>query len=190
MAVDKDQTDAEVVDGDGHGGNYNESCPLPPATIPDDYLDESFRGAMLALQRKREQATVVDIHGNQALIWLGGYDLHAYSERWDHPTAELYILVDQSFDGSDPHWVMMAPAVTVDGRDAGDIPCRNAFANPGDSHYDKVEKVLEVADEESGLAFSWRWSKMDRQPERMRDLADAHSIVEHLLRLDNLEGAA
>lgn len=190
MAVGEDHTDAEVADAHGHGGNYNESCPLPPDTVSDGELNKPFQGAMLALQRKRDQATVVDTDGNKALIWLGEYELHAYSERWDDPTAELYILVDQSFDGSDPHWVMMAPAVTVDGQDASDIQGRNAFDNPGDTHYDKVEKVLDVADEETGVAFSWRWSKMDRQPERLRDLANAHSIVQYLLRLDDTEGTA
>ncbi|MDQ2051680.1 hypothetical protein RBH26_14465 [Natronolimnohabitans sp. A-GB9] len=194
MAVDEDQTATEVGDGDGHGGNYNKSCPLPPATVPDENLDDDFQGAMHALQRERDsehgQPTVAETYGNQALIWLGEYELHAYSERWDDPTADLYILVDQSFDGSDPHWVMMTPSVTVDDQDAGDIQCRNAFTKPGDSHYDKVEKVLEVADEESAIAFSWRWSNMNRQPERMRDLADAHSIVQYLLRLDEPEGTA
>ncbi|AEH39285.1 hypothetical protein [Halopiger xanaduensis] len=194
MAVDEDQTTTEVGDGGGHGGNYNKSCPLPPATVPDEDLDDDFQGAMHALQRERDsehgQPTVVETYGNQALIWLGEYELHAYSERWDDPTAELYILVDQSFDGSDPHWMMMTPAVTVDDQDAGVIQCRNTFTKPSDSHYDKVEKVLEVADEESAIAFSWRWSKMNRQPEQMRDLADAHSIVQYLLRLDGAEGAA
>lgn len=189
MAVDEDQTAAEVVDGDGHGGNSNNSCPLPPATVPDDDLDDDFQGAMHALRRERNndrgRPTVVETYGNEALIWLGEYDLQAYSERWDDPTAELYVLVDQSFDGSDPHWVMMAPAVTVDGEDARDIQCRNAFSEPGDSHYDKAEKVMEVADEDTAVSFSWRWSKMNRQPERMRDLADAHSIVQYLLRLDD-----
>lgn len=189
MAVDEDQTAAEVVDGDGHGGNSNNSCPLPPATVPDDSLDDDFRGAMHALKRERDsthgQPTVVDTDGNQALIWLGEYNLHAYSERWDDPTAELYVLVDQSFAGSDPHWVIMAPAVTVDGQDAGDIQCRSTFANPDGSHYDKVEKVLNVADEDSGIAFSWSWSNMNRQPERMRDLANAHGLVQYLLRLGN-----
>jgi len=189
MAVDEDQTAAEVVDGDGHGGNYKKSCPLPPATVPEDSLDDDFQGAMHALRRERDnshgQPTVVDTDGNQALIWLGEYNLHAYSERWDDSTTELYLLVDQSFDESDPHWVMMAPAVTVDGQDPGDIQCRNAFADPNGSHHDKVKKTLKVADEDSAIAFSWRWSNMDRQPTRMRDLADAHSIVQYLLRLDN-----
>lgn len=189
MAVDENQPAAEVIDGDGHGGNSNKSCPLPPATVPDDSLDDDFQGAMHALKRERDsthgQPTVVETYGNEALVWLGEYDLQAYSERWDDPTAELYVLVDQSFDGSDPHWVMMAPAVTVDGEDARDIQCRNAFSEPGDSHYDKAEKVMEVADEDTAVSFSWRWSKMNRQPERMRDLADAHSIVQYLLRLDD-----
>ncbi|MFC7043931.1 hypothetical protein [Halonotius sp. GCM10025705] len=191
MAVDEDQTPADVADGDGHGGNYNESTPTPPAKVADEKLDGDFQGAVRALQRKRDsshgQPTVVDTHGNQALIWLGEYDLHAYSERWDEPTAEIYVLVDQSFDESDPHWVIMAPAVTVDGRADGEIGCRNAFAEPDEGHYDKVEMVLDVSEEDSGIAFSWRWSSMNRQPERMRDLANAHSIVQYLLRLDEPE---
>ncbi|CDK40679.1 MULTISPECIES: hypothetical protein [unclassified Halorubrum] len=194
MAVDEDQTATEAGDSDGYGGNYNETCPIPPATVPDERLDDDFKGAVHALRRERDsthgQPTVVDTDGNQALIWLGEYDLHTYCERWDDSSAELYILVDQSFDGSDPHWVIMAPAVTVDGQDVGDIQCRSTFADPNGSHYDKVEKVLEVADEDSGIAFSWRWAKMNRQPTRMRDLADAHTLVQFLLRLDETEGTA
>lgn len=189
MAAEEDQTAAEVDDADGHGGN-NDTCPSPPATVPQDDLDDEFQGAMYVLQQEREQATVVDTDGNEALIWLGEYDLHEYSERWDDPSAELYILVDQSFAGSDPHWVMMAPAVTVDGNEPGDIPCRNVYPYRNGSHQDKVDWVTEVAGADSAMAFSWRWSKMDRQPENARDLADAHGLVEYLLRVDEPEGSA
>jgi len=194
MAVDEDQTAAEVVDGDGHGGNYKKSCPLPPATVPEDSLDDDFRGAMYALRRERDgihgRPTVVDTDGNQALIWLGEYDLHTYSERWDAPAAELYVLVDQSFDESDPHWVMMAPPVTVDGNEVGDIPCRNVYPYRNDCHEDKVDWVTDVADEDSAIAFSWAWSNMNRKPTQMRDLAKAHGLVQYLLRLDDPEGTA
>lgn len=191
MAVDEDQTTTDVTDGNEHGGHFSDSNPLPPATVAEEELDDDFQGAVRALQRERDsskgQPTVVDTDGNQALIWLGEYDLHKYSERWDEPTAEIYILVDQSFDESDPHWVIMAPAVTVDGQEVGEIGCRNTHAQPGGNHYDKAEMVLDVADEDSAIPFSWRWSSMNRQPERMRDLANAHSIVQYLLRLDEPE---
>lgn len=187
MTVDKDRT--EVTDADGHGGN-NETRPSPPDTIPDEDLDDTFQGGMYALKREREQATVVDTDGNEALIWLGEYHLHEYSERWDDPTAQLYILVDQDFAGSDPHWVMMAPPATVDGNGAGDIQCRNTFVDPDGNHGDKVQKVLNVADVDNAMAFSWRWSNMNRQPDSARDLANAHALVEHLLRLGERSGSA
>lgn len=187
MAVDEDHT--EVTDADGHGGN-NETHPSPPDIIPDDELDDAFQGAMYALKREREQATVVDTYGNEVLIWLGEYHLHEYSERWDSPTAQLYILVDQDLAGSDPHWVMMAPPVTVDSNGVGDIQCRNTFTDPDENHGDKVQKILDVADVDGAMAFSWRWSKMNRQPNSARDLKNAHRIVEHLLRLGEPRGSA
>lgn len=186
MATGEDHR--EVADGDGHGGNY-ESRPTPP-TVPSDDLADTFQGAMYALKQERKQATVVDTDGNEALIWLGEYDLHEYNERWDDPSAELYILVDQQFAGSDPHWVMMAPTVTVDDRESGDIPSRNVYPDRNDSHQDKVDWVTEVADEGTAIAFSWRWSNMNREPESPRDLTDAHGLVEHLLRLDDSRGDA
>jgi len=179
----------EVADGDGHGGNF-ESRPTPPETVSDETLDSTFQGAMYALKRERGQATVVDTNGNEALIWLGQYDLHEYNERWDDPTAELYILVDQQFANSDPHWVMMVPAVTIDGNQPGQIPSRNTFTDPDGNHGDKVEMATEVADEDSAIAFSWRWSNMNRQPDSARDLANAHGLVEHLLRLGDSRGGA
>jgi hypothetical protein len=187
MATGEDHR--EVADGDGHGGNF-ESRPTPPKTVPDEELDSTFQGAMYALQRERKQATVVETKGNEALIWLGQYDLHEYNERWDAPTAELYILVDQQFANSDPHWVMMVPAVTIDGNKPGQIPSRNTFTDPDGNHGDKVEMVTEIADEESAIAFSWRWSNMNRQPDSARDLSDAHGLVEHLLRLGDSRGDA
>lgn len=177
----------EVADGDGHGGN-DKSRPMPPTTIPNEELDDTFQGAMYALKREREQATVVETKGNEALIWLGEYDLHEYNERWDNSTAELYILVDQQFANSDPHWVMMTPSVTVDGNESGRIPSRNTFRDANGNHGDKVEMVTEVADEDTAIAFSWRWSNMNRQPNSARDLSDAHGLVEHLLRLGNSRG--
>lgn len=187
MTVEEDHLG--VTDADGHRGNYKPR-PSPADTVPDEDLDDTFQGAMYALKREREQATVVDTHGNEALIWLGEYHLHEYSERWEHPTAQLYILVDQDFAGSDPHWVMMAPAVTVDGNDVGQIDCRNTFVDPNDSHGDKVQMVLDIADADSAMAFSWRWSNMNRQPDSARDLENAHRIVEHLLRLSEPRGSA
>jgi hypothetical protein len=185
MTTGKDQH--KVADGDGHGGNF-ESCPMPPKTVPNEELDSTFQGAMYALKREREQATVVDIQGNEVLIWLGQYDLHEYNERWDDPTAELYILVDQQFANSDPHWVMMVPAVTVDGNEPGKVPSRNTFTDADGNHGDKVEMVTEAAEEDSAIAFSWRWSNMNRQPDSARDLSDAHGLVEHLLRLGDSRG--
>lgn len=185
MATGEDHR--EVTDGDGHGGNYR-SRPTPPPTVSNEELDDTFQGAMYALKREREQATVVDTKGNEALIWLGEYDLHEYNKRWDESTAELYILVDQQFVNSDPHWVMMAPAVTVDSNEPGQIPSRNTFTEPQGNHGDTVQMVTQVADEDSAIAFSWRWSNMNRQPDSARDLADAHGLVEHLLRLGDSRG--
>lgn len=185
MAGDNDDTG--VNGGDGHGGN-KETRPSPPNTVPDEELDEKFLGAMYALKREREQATVVDTDGNMALIWLGEYHLYEYSERWDDPKTQMYILVDQDIAGSDPHWVMMAPAVSVDGNEPGVIDCRNTYPDDNDNHQDKVQMVLDVAEVEDAIAFSWRWSHMNRQPERARDLADAHTLIEHLLRLDESRG--
>jgi hypothetical protein len=174
------------ADGDGHGGTHR-SRP-PPTTIPNEELDDTFQGAMYALKSEREQATVVHTEGNEALIWLGEYNLHEYNERWDDPTAELYILVDQQFANSDPHWVMVVPAITVDGNESGQVPSRNTFTDANGNHGDKVEMATEVADEDSAIAFSWRWSSMNRQPDSARDLSNAHRLVEHLLRLGNSRG--
>jgi hypothetical protein len=187
MATDEDHR--KVADGDGDGGKY-EPRPTPPTTVRNEELDNTFQGAMCALKREREQATVVDTKGNEALIWLGEYHLHEYDERWDDSTAELYILVDQQFATSDPHWVMMTPAVTVNGGKPGQISSRNTFTEPQGNHGDKVQMVTQVADEDSAIAFSWRWSNMNRRPDSARDLADAHRLVEHLLRLGDSRGDA
>jgi len=69
---------------------------------------------------------------------------------------------------------MMVPAVTIDGNQPGRIPSRNTFTDPDGNHGDKVEMAREVADEDSAIAFSWRWSHMNRQPDSARDLANAH----------------
>ena len=172
--------------GGGYQGSEDSNgySPSPPTAVPDSDLEDTFQGAMYALRSEREQATVVDTDGNEALIWLGQYHLHEYSERWDKATAELYVLVDQNFAGSDPHWVMMAPAVTVDGNGIGVIECRHTYLKDSRNHSDKVQKVLDVSGADDAVAFSWRWSKMNRQPSSARDLQKAHRLVEHLLQLD------
>jgi hypothetical protein len=157
--------------------------PTPPAES-DTNLRGPFQDALDALQRERPETTVVDRNGNDVLLWLGEYVLTEYSEDWDQNTAEMYILVDENFEHSDPHWVIATPALSVNGRNAGNIPNRHAHMKSS-RHGDKVQMVTNVAETDSAVAFSWRWSNMNRAPETPEDLGQAHQLVEFLLRLSD-----
>ena len=190
--------DMDPASAGSDGGNNNKSDPSPPASMDLSKLKEKFQGAVAMLQRERPQATVVkdpvdvqdnDDPENSVLIWLGEFNLQKQSERWDNTTAEIYIIVDQSFDRSDPHWVLMAPAVTVDGQDANNISERNAMSPEHEAHGEKAELAIKHSDENSALAFSWRWSKMGEQPEEYRDLVKAPQLVKYLLTLKSRRDA-
>jgi hypothetical protein len=174
----------EAGDDGSTRGNCN-TDPSPPRTVPLGDLPPDFQKAMVALKRATDGETaVVKDRGNDVIVWLGEYDLHDYSEKWDEETAELYILVDKSFAHSDPHWVMMSPAVTVDGRDVGNIPSRNVHTTEGDAHSDKARMLTELPGVDSAIAFSWKWVNMNRKPDSHEDLADAAPLVEFLLTLE------
>jgi hypothetical protein len=185
------EEDSEGGDAGPDGGNSKTSTPVRPPSMDRSTLKKKFQGALARLERTHDKDVVaVDVDdddnvlGNNVLLWLGTFDLHEYSDRWDEPTTDLYQMVDESLPGSDPHWTIMAPAVSVDGgTSAWNLGVRNGKSPTDNAHGPKAAMVRDIAGTESAVAFSWRWSHMDEAPDEYRDLTKTSDIVKHLLSL-------
>ncbi|WP_254522846.1 hypothetical protein [Natrinema caseinilyticum] len=167
------------------GGNHIATTddPEPPAAIDESELKPDFQTGLTALRdRDRcQEARPVKRRGNDVLVWLGVFDLTDCTPDYDQSRAEGYFLLSEDFPQDDPHWFITTPALTVNGRDVGDHCDRNTFRDPDQNHGDKVSLVLEVSDADTALAWSWRWSHMDLEPDDPADMSRAVLAAESAL---------
>lgn len=163
------------------GGNKNGTASAP-TSVDESGLPSDFTDGLEALRENHEPVVPVKERGNDVLLWFGEWDLTDATREYDQDTCEAYMLIDSGFPNGDPHWIITTPAVTVNGNKAGDLPGRSVFTKGHNSHSDKVELICGVAEEDSALAFSWRWSNVDMSPTEPEHLSRAVTMIESCLR--------
>lgn len=167
--------------GHASGGNFITDAS-PPTAISISEFEPSEQEFLNRLQEAHPSATPVKEHGNEILVWMGEYDLSEYAPNFDQDTAEVYMLIPNSFPNCDPHWILTAPALTVNDQSPDVAMDANTFTADHGSHGEKVEIMLEVSeDHETGRAWSWRWSNADLEPEEVDDIKRAPVMVDSQL---------
>lgn len=179
--TDEGDRDRGSSDVEAFGGNRITDA-TPSTTVSISAFSPSEQQFLRLLQEEHPWAVPIKDHGNWVLVWMGEYRLDEFEPAFDQETAEVYMLIPKSFPNCDPHWIITAPALTVNGNAPDSEIEANTFSADHGSHGEKAQLAINVSNKhDTARAWSWRWSNANLKPENVEDIARAPIMVDSQL---------
>lgn len=153
------------------GGNANPAAPVNDheKAIADE--NDGFMEGLAALRRERPSARVVQVHGNQAFVYLGVFDLSAY-DGYEQDEVESYIRVPKQFPDGNPYGFVTVPPLELSNTSETLIA--------QDVNHSNGQPITQVIDGDEFGWWSFQWKRV--RVDQGEDLAKALELVRSHIR--------